>query len=310
MYIDSSRRLGDLLLCMERQRGQQQQQLYHADGHDEEEEEGRPYSYHRQLEGPSASPSRSLQPLLLRHLTDLYLAPFEGGRLDDQPTALWVRELLCSASETLRRLVVHMPFGSLDPLDDHLSVRRALRDGFEQLAGLEEFVCLGEYPALSVGEAHTDVWRLWPGLRRLALFHAPADDHWLWWDVATLSKLERVVLARPANLDGGGGDGTTVNIKDQYFHKLPRDHPALDRRIRITLLGAAYELPDELTVDGWDVIDPRGRMTVDAYHVPMPFYGDESPADQVTGWVRRGALDGTLWDWEGKVVTSASDTTA
>ncbi|KAF4124103.1 hypothetical protein GMORB2_5819 [Geosmithia morbida] len=262
VYIDSRRRLGDLLLCMNRM-------------------------------VPTVAPPMPS----LRHLTSLYLSPFEGGSLDDQPTALWVRELLCEVSSTLRRLVVHMPFRSLDPLDDHLNVRKALREGFQHLSHLEEFVCLGEYPALSVADEHTDVWRLWPDLRRLALFDVPADSHWLWWDVATLTRLERVVLVQPRNLDA-------VNIKDEYFHKLPRDHPALDRNIRLTLLDTAHHLPDALDVSRWASIDPRGRMAVDMYEVPMPFYGDETPADLVIDWVRRGALDGRLWDWKGTEVAA------
>lgn len=255
LYLESSRRLGIVLRCMNRL-------------------------------VPSMPPS-----LPLRHVTSLYLSPFEAS-LDDQPTALWVRELFCEVAETLRRLVVHMPFRSLDPLDDHLSVRRTLRDGFEQLVGLEEFVCLGEYPALSVPGGDTDVWRLWPELRRLVLFDVPADNHWLWWDIATLRRLGHVVLARPRNLEA-------VNIKDEYFHKLPREHPALDREIRVVLLDVAHEMP-RVDVEGWAQVDPEARMTVERYEVPMPFYGDETPNEMVTGWVKRGALDGALWGWRGQ----------
>ncbi|UNI14669.1 hypothetical protein JDV02_001273 [Purpureocillium takamizusanense] len=229
----------------------------------------------------------------LRNVTSLYLTPF-GPSLDDQPTAVWVRELLCEVCETLRRLVVQMPFGSLDPLDDHLNVRRTLREGFEQLTGLDEFVCLGEYPALSLPEAPTDVWRLWPKLKRLALFGVPADSHWLWWDVATLPDLGHVVLARARRL------GET-NIKDEYFHKLPRGDERLGRRIRVVLLDAAWEVP-ELDTARWAEIDPEGRMTVEVHEVPVPFYGDETPQELVTGWVKRGALDGTLWEWRGERV--------
>lgn len=261
LYMESSRRLGDVLLCMNRF-------------------------------VPTLPPTLSL-----RHVTSLYLAPFEGS-LGDQPTAMWVRELFCEVADTLRRLVVQMPFRSLDPLDDHLNVRRTLRDGFQQLTKIEEFACLGEYPALSVPDGNTDVWRLWPELRRLVLFDVPADSHWLWWDIATLRQLRHVVLARPQNLEA-------VNIKDEYFHKLPRDHPALDREICVVLLDAAYEIP-AVPVAGWAQIDPEGRMTVEQYEVPIPFYGDETPSEMVTGWVKRGALDGTLWEWEGERIGDIS----
>ncbi|KAF5023341.1 hypothetical protein F66182_4649 [Fusarium sp. NRRL 66182] len=257
LYIDSSRRLALLLLCVPRL-------------------------------------IASLPPVLsLRNITSLYLAPF-GDKLDDQPTASWVRELFCEVCGTLRRLVVDMPFQSLDPLDDHLNVRRTLREGFERLDMLEEFVCLGDYPALSLQDSPTDVWGLWPDLKRLTIFSAPVDSHWLWWYIAAKPMLEHVVLARPLNVEA-------ANIKDEYFHKLPRDDVRLDREIKITLLDAAFVWRGVKTWR-WEEIDPKGRMTVELYDVPTSFYGDEMPRELVTSWVRRGALDGSLWDWEGEVV--------
>lgn len=258
IFLESSRCLADLLLCM-----------------------------------PRLVPS--LPPVLsLRNITSLYVAPY-GKSLDDQPTAVWVRELFCEVSETLKKLVVLMPFQSLDPLDDHLNVRRTLREGFEQLHKLEEFVCLGDYPALSVSDGATDVWRLWPDLKRLTLFNAPINNHWLWWDIATLPKLQHVILARSTHVE-------STNIKDEYFHKLPREDPRLDREIKIVLLDAAFVWRDVQTTR-WKEIDPKGRMTVELYDVPTSFYGDEMPGELVTNWVRRGALDGDLWEWKGDVVS-------
>ncbi|KAL7819655.1 hypothetical protein V8C26DRAFT_394768 [Trichoderma gracile] len=257
MFVDSARRLVDVLLCVP-----------------------------RLVPGLPAV-------LSLRHMTALYLSPF-GPSLgaDDLPTAARVRELLCEVCETLRRLVVQMPFGSLDPLDDgHLGVRRTLRAGFEQLHRLEEFACLGSYPALSVPEGNTDVWRLWPELRRLVLFGVPMDSHWLWWDIATLPRLEHVVLARPVGVDA-------VNIKDEYFHKLPRDDARLAREIKVVLMDLVYDL-GVVRTERWGEIDPEERMAVEVFEVPLPFYGDETPLQLVTEWARRGALDGSVWRLDG-----------
>lgn len=257
MYIDSSRRLGDVLLCM-----------------------------------PRLVPTLA-QPHPLRNITSLYLAPF-GASLDDQPTAVWVRELFCEVCETLRRLVVQMPFSTVDLLEDHLNVKRTLRQGFVELCRVEEFACVGDYPTLSVPGAYTDVWRLWPKLRRLLLFDVPVDSHWLWWDVATLPQLEHVVLARPKRVEA-------TNIKDEYFHKLPLGDARLERAIKVVLVDAAYE-GQAVNTSRWRQIDPEGRMTVQRYEVPRPFYGDESADELVEAWTRRGALDGSLWGWDGETV--------
>lgn len=261
VYVDSSRKLARLLLCM-----------------------------------PGMAASPTLPPTLsLRHVTSLFLAPF-GPSLDDLPTAEWVRELLCSVAEALRRLVIQMPFSSLDALDDHLNVRRSLRDGFERLIHLEEFICLEEFPALSSPDSHPNgnIWHSWPKLRRMVLFNPPLGNHRLWWDIATLSSLQHVVLATPRNLD-------STNIKEEYFDQLPRDDPRLARLMRLVLLDAAYAIHGVATAR-WPAIDPDGVLSVETYEVPMPFYGDETPHELVTSWVKRGALDGSLWEWTGDKV--------
>lgn len=147
---------------------------------------------------------------------------------------------------------------------------------------------------LSVSNSHTDVWRLWPELKRMVLFGAPVDSHWLWWDIATLPKLEHVVLARPLHLDA-------VNVKDEYFHKLPPEDVRLKRDIKIVLMDLAYELGTVRT-EKWQEIDPEEKMTVEAFEVPLSFYVDDSPLEVVTQWARRSALDGSIWKLDGKRV--------
>lgn len=73
----------------------------------------------------------------LRPISSLYLSPF-GQTIDNQPTAIWIRELFCLVHPTLRRLVIDMPLLSLYPADDHLSVRKTLREAFSLLTALEE----------------------------------------------------------------------------------------------------------------------------------------------------------------------------
>ncbi|UKZ63197.1 uncharacterized protein TrAtP1_004427 [Trichoderma atroviride] len=257
MFVDSSRRLADVLLCM-----------------------------------PRLVPS--LPPVLsLRHISELYIAPFRDT-LDDLPTAQWVRELFCEVSGTLRRLVVQMPFASLHAMDDHLSVRQTLREGFEKLHRLEEFTCLEEYPMAAFSTDETNVWRWWPELKRMVLFGAPLDDPRLWSDIAALPRLEHVVLARPMHLDA-------VNIKAEYFQKLPADDVRRTRDIKIVLMDLAYELGTVRT-ERWQEIDPEEDMTVEAFEVPLSFYMDDSPLEVVSQWARRSALDGSIWNLDGERV--------
>lgn len=270
MYIDSSRRLGDLLLCMRRF-------------------------------VPSLDPG-----LQLRHITSLYLAPF-GSSLDDQPTAMWVRELLCEVCVTLRRLVISMPFSTINPWDDHLNVRSILRQGLSQL-NLEEFASIGDYPTLSGAGGSTDIWRLWPRLQRLMLFGVPLESHWLWWDIATLEHLGHVVLVRPRQTE------TRVDVKAKYFGTLPAGDERLQRKLRVVLMhrvrgdddedgdggATARRLPqghpDYLDLDesNWGEVDPEGRMEVICYGVPR--MGAMSSEELLVRLARSWVETGTLWD--------------
>lgn len=128
----------------------------------------------------------------------------------------------------------------------------------------------------------------------MVLFSAPLDNPRLWCDIAALSKLEHVVLARPTHLDA-------VNIKDEYFRKLPSDDMRPRRDIKIVLMDLAYELGTVRT-ERWQKTDPEENMTVEAFEVPLSFYMDDSPLEVVSQWARRSALDGSIWELDGERV--------
>ncbi|GJC99472.1 hypothetical protein ColKHC_08298 [Colletotrichum higginsianum] len=241
-------------------------------------------------------PLRSLPPTLsLKCITSLYLSPF-GRSLDDKPTAMWVREIFCEVCDSLRRLVVDMPFGSLSGYDDHLDVRPTLTDGFQRLSKLEELVCLRDYPALTfMPQTFTvNCWSLWPKLRRVVLFRAPMSSHWLWYDVANTASLELVVLARPLDLG-------SANIKDDYHHMLKTHDYLAPRKLRVVLADVESDLAEVQTAN-WAERDPDGLIAVERYHIPTSFYGDEDTDELCCGWVKTAALNGSIWDWEGQPV--------
>lgn len=266
----------------------------------------------------------SLDPgLSLRHITSLYLAPFRQS-LREPLVAKYVDTLLCEVGETLQRLVISMPFSTLQAYDDDEGVRRLLRHGLEQLHNLEEFACIGDYPALSVstpdtGEeggtgpatTTTDVWRLWPKLRKLMLFGVPLENHWLWWDIATLESLTHVVLVRPRQTE------RKVDIKQRYFQTLPPEDERFKRKLKVVLMhrvrddddsdeaGQNTEAqrrwlpeghPDYLRLDEsrWREIDPQERMEVTCYGVPR--MGVMSSEELLVGLAKSWVETGTLWD--------------
>ena len=251
VYLDSSRRLANLLLCL-----------------------------------PRVVPTLPL-PLPLNHITSMYLAPF-GKTLDDQPTAMWVRELFFAVSSSLTRLVVEMPFKTLDRMSDHLSVRNILREGFASLNKLQEFVSLGDFPSLRIQDGQMDIWRHWPDIQRLAVFGAPLNARLFWVNIVSLRKLDTLVLAKAQHV-------LETNMKKEYVEACDA---SLDRDIKVMLMDVAYDVRDVESTD-WEKYDPEDRIVVQMFEVPTSYYGDESALEVVTSWVKRGAVQGTLWEWNG-----------
>lgn len=224
----------------------------------------------------------------LSNITTLLLAPF-GNTIDDQPIATWIRELLCYTATTLKRLIIDMPLRSLWTEDDHLGVRDILRDGFLRLENLEEFVSVRDECFLTAEPSDRELpfWRCWKKLRRLAVYNPFADLRY-WRTIALMPMLETVVLTRADSLEQS-------NIKDEYFKYC-------DRPLKLLLFDVEENQVrfSRLRRERWDEIDPKKKMTIITYNVPM--FMDDDRAEICQDYVRIGAEYGTLWDWEGEVI--------
>lgn len=227
----------------------------------------------------------------LDHITRLYLAPF-GPQMYDLETAKHVRELLDAVGETLRSLVIDMPFNFQDASQEMLDAKRILRPGLAQLSNLEEFVAIRHYPAVSLLEETTDIWALWPKLQRLALPQVPLSSHWLWWNIATLESLHHVVLISPLAT-------TLTNVKGMYFTALPPHDKALEKQLRLLLLDWDVGAKRPRDTTDWRRHDPNDLMSIAVQDVRSEIGGARAATDTnsaLSGWVRQKALDGTLWD--------------
>lgn len=285
VYVDNDRRLRELIYCLE------------ATGDRAPGGDGR---------GPA-----------LRPITSMYLAPF-GGSLDDQPTAVWVRELLCLVRPSLARLIVDMPLRSLYPADDHLDVRKTLRAAFCALAGLEELVCVRDElyldvqePGWRVGrEREVAAWTFWPRLKRLALYNVDADLGF-WRGVRGARQLEQVVLTRADGLVnyclksaflGVGGP-----VAGEGAVQVANGQGEPPRPLKVILVNVSNSHPEHLVGQWrWDKVDPGNLVTVMTYDVPTSFYGDECHISLCQEWVKAAAVRGDLWEWEGTLVRGGS----
>lgn len=297
LYIDNDRRLRDLIWCIESASGVSQQS-------------NKATSNLTPSVPPSLPPGIALCPI-----KSLYLAPF-GNSLDNLPTAIWIRELFCLIHPTLERLVIDIPLRSLYPADDHLNVRKTLREAFSLLTNLEEFVSVRDELFLDLlepewrTEREVAVWRLWPRLKRLALYNVAADETF-WASVREMHDLETVVLTRADDLEG-------VCIKTHYLDATPTSAPTGEaiggaeaetqqetraRPLKVVLVNISNQQPNHLAGrENWAKVDPKDMVKVMLYNVPTSFYGDENPWTLCQQWVKTAALRGEVWEWEGTLV--------
>lgn len=297
LYIDNDRRLRDLIWCVE------SASTLSQNGNKHKSNLSAPVP-------PSLPPGIALCPI-----TSLYLAPF-GNSLDNLPTAIWIRELFCLIHPTLERLVIDIPLRSLYPADDHLNVRKTLREAFCLLTNLEEFVSVRDELFLDLlepewrTEREMAVWRLWPRLKRLALYNVAADETF-WASVGEMHDLETVVLTRADDLE-------SVCIKTHYLDASSTSAPTGDavsaaeaetqtkiktRPLKVVLVNISNQQPNHLAGrENWTKVDPEDVVKVMLYDVPTSFYGDENPWTLCQQWVKTASLRGKIWEWEGTLV--------
>jgi hypothetical protein len=218
-------------------------------------------------------------------VTACSLAPFKDD-IDDLPLCNHIGDLFSNTCYTLRKLVIDMPLRTCYPEDGHYVVRSVLREAFEVLVNLEEFVSTQDELYLDVTDMeHTYVWARWPKLKRMALWNPDANETF-WRHVAEHPSLETLVLSNPDSLG-------YVDPKAAYFEYTNR--PVWVLFCAVHVWGITQEdIPD---VENWKKYDPEGKMTLLFHNFPqcsIPF--DLQPYPQL---VRDAAEGGTLWDWEG-----------
>ncbi|KAI1503763.1 hypothetical protein F5X99DRAFT_374397 [Biscogniauxia marginata] len=227
-------------------------------------------------------------PSVFRDITSLYLAPFDYT-LDNLSTARWVWELFRHTRESLRRLIIDVPFNGLSPRDDHLSVGPVLREGLSQLTKLEELVCQPEAAGFNMNvdpsEQRKRMLQQWPNLRRLGI-RQPTCNERFWQCLAGLPNLELAVLGTPSHM-------ISTEVARRPSSRQHAEQP-------ITVVLAEYmpggRLPMSFALPGGLVEDDMMRIMVFKIPVLREQMADIEPGSR---WLMQTALDGELWDERG-----------
>jgi len=229
----------------------------------------------------------------LRQITSLSLTPFERD-INDLRACYWIRELFCHTCDTLKKLVIDIPLRTCLPQQDLLGVRPVLREAFEKLVNLEEFIAVKDELPLDLyhGE-RAFVWRCWPKLKRMALGGASCDSTF-WQQVALHPSLSTLVVREPDEMP-------TCDPKSEHLRHT-------DRPLRFVILTTPswrVEGVDYYWVCDWITLDPTDNMSISEYLLPYCLEKDGSmrnAARRRQEFIRNAAEDGSLWNWQGKQI--------
>lgn len=250
------------------------------------------------ITGSSDVPSKTIA-----SLSALYLAPFSNDSIDELDVIVDIQALFSALSKTLKRLVINLPLRSVYP-DDEAGpiVRPALRQAFQHLIAIEEFVSVRDELYLSTicptdSTVEPEVWCQWRNLRRLALYNVDIDNA-LNTEIQQTKMLDTLVLTRADGIYEGiekllqnmphSAKLYLVDSKDEFLQTTHFDEaPAIyTEAVRAKLGGRKEKMVPGSTF--------LGILFAQNCHVK-----DESelsnPIEICQSWVEGQALCGSLW---------------
>jgi hypothetical protein len=143
------------------------------------------------------------------------------------------------------------------PREDILGLRPVLREAFEQLLNLEEFVAKNYELYLDLYDRQNAfVWRNWPKLKRMALGGASCDSTF-WLQIALHSSLNTLFI-RELN------DISVFDPKSEYLQHTNRPL----RFVILTSPSWRVEEADYWSECDWMTLDPKNNMSINEYMVP------------------------------------------
>lgn len=229
----------------------------------------------------------------------IFLNPYSDvtDNLYNDTISVSIHQIFSHTYTSLRRLIIDWPAQESEDLFPHQLP--CVLGGLMLLENLEEFVSVqvlfgGTFFAFRPygSNENSQICTKWPKLRRLALFGRITDGG-TWTQIAQQPQLETFVLTCATGLE-------TCNIKALYFSKTQRP-------IKIMLVNKSQKQIRFSQFAGrrdWDRNDPDKKMTIMTYDVPDVFEEDSAGNDKTCQeYVRAGAENGTLWQWEGEVIS-------
>ncbi|KAF7534469.1 hypothetical protein G7Z17_g13357 [Cylindrodendrum hubeiense] len=202
-----------------------------------------------------------------------------------------VQDILLSVGPTLQRLIINMPLGAVSSAHDGDALIPLLRPAFEALVHLEEFTSVGDSFRFRTDADHSEVWAMWPKLRRLSLDSPTMNFN----QMTSLPHLQTVVISRPSSfqlLMTGNVKGNLVReLKSQRGDEVNSQSQQPFTLVLVDAFGASWtdlrpnNLACVLLVDvGKDLPHSLNQFDLEREQVHLP-----------RRWIQHHALKGTLW---------------
>jgi len=239
-----------------------------------------------------------------KSIQKLFLKPFTSNTINERSVVDDIYTLFHIVGPVLRKVVVDIPFRSYYPDEDRdTQIRPVMRDGFERLHNVEEFISVNDelYLDTLVGVREDLVWTHWSKLRYLALYNLEISlsDRASPKALVELPELEIVILARP-DWDRDGIQELYRNVRKPThiaFLNTPFEHnmdfdeentpdPATrsltPTRETVELKGTSCQMLHFHKID----VDPGDPSTSTFAH---------NPKEKCQRFLRERGLDRSLW---------------
>lgn len=242
-------------------------------------------------------------------IKSLFLAPYPDDTIDSPEIAPLILRLCTTLGAQLTHLVIDIPLRSLYPEDDTNHVRPFLRAAFSQLVALEEFVSTRDELYLDVtrrepGLREQQVWSRWPNLKRLALYNVDLSSDCFIRDIQRCKNLTHLVLTRSDGLE------EPISSLDSVLGTPPPLQRSCDLR-RVSIVNTAeghwyapafsfLEWEHCFVGKVWNGVPGGCRVQIVKISVPVPVGREEDDIEVCQEWVREAAIQGTLWEWDGR----------
>ncbi|RTE76758.1 hypothetical protein BHE90_008769 [Fusarium euwallaceae] len=228
----------------------------------------------------------------LSSVSSIYLG-LDRADMESPQIASLVRDLFTHIGQSLRRLILDLPWGRTPPNDMvNTHLHNMFSESFTALTGIEELIAVGGLPAVDRWSHVHHLCQQWSNLQRLAAFQVNLAEQGLWHNIARAHSLEQLVIAQPFLLRLN-----TWNVKasiNEHWDPEFGGNSSCARPLSITIANHEFS-PPIIDTSNDSLHDPQGLINVSSFDVPIADTTKARVDCICRDWLLQEAKQDTLW---------------